>query len=370
MVILMIALAFFYRVISNEKVQNFLILTISMFFYLCFNLIILFASIYLFVFLGNLMYFIFSLAIPLESILHELSKLRRQIAEELNIFPEEFRWETDSEVDYLLEVKMQSDPYERKITWLRKKIYRILSSLIGEDIFPEKIESLLLKLRNYFRDEEYYPGVPQDPYEEQKMEVIKEYSRLLHNFVNIKENFDIEGVRLLQEANRPYYYQWLQNAKLAGEISQTLPAAPLPHSENFRKYFNDFLSNTDIGTLSHEAFFEAACIGVQMELLNNDFSNKEMIPECFKDPNFRACLQADDFFVLAQRVITANYEHQGEMELTLRAHVESINADRSFVQVHGVLNPDYVRQSEVEMILRTRVEDHMWLRIISCWQQK
>jgi hypothetical protein len=96
MVIILAAISIFlYLVLFNEKIQESILNAIYLFFYCCFNGILLFSSIYSFMYLENLMYSIFSWAMPLQSQIHEFSKVQRQIAAELNLFPEETQWKID-----------------------------------------------------------------------------------------------------------------------------------------------------------------------------------------------------------------------------------------------------------------------------------
>jgi hypothetical protein len=61
-------------------------------------------------------------------------------------------------------------------------------------------------------------------------------------------------------------------------------------------------------TLSLEAFYEAVYQCTQLELLNDDFSNEKVVIERFGDASFRACLNADKFFLRAFRVTKSNLE--------------------------------------------------------------
>jgi hypothetical protein len=235
------------------------------------------------------MYSIFSWAIPLQSRLHEFSKAQRQIAEKLNSFPEEVQWQTYFVKAHLNKIDL---PIKGKRDWLAARTYHFESMLW---LINQKI-------------------------------------------------FNTEDVYLLQEANRPYYYEWLRREYYPRlrEVSKDVPENsilvyyPFPTNENFNRCLNVWLENCDISTLSLEAFYEAVCQCAQIELFNDEFSNEKAVIERFGNASFRACLQADDFFVLAQRAIKANYH----------------------------------RQDLTEDVLRDQVENNIWLRIISCWQQK
>jgi hypothetical protein len=281
-----------YLILSHEKVQNFLVLTISMFFYLCFNLIILFASIVLFKNIESLMYSIFSWAMPLQSDLHEFYKVQRQVAAELDFFDEEVQWQT-----YFVKASLSKidRPNQVKCDWLAKKIWYF--------------ETIMWNIN--------------------------------------RKIFNTEDIRLLQEANRPYYYEWLRREYYPRlrEVSKDVPENsilvyyPFPTNEDFRWCLHNWLKNCDVdyvNSLSLEVFYEEVCQCAQTGLLNDELSNEKAVIERFGDANFQTCLQADEFFPRAFQAIKTNYQHQGPVEKSLRG----------------------------------RVEDSMWLRIISCWQQK